>query len=481
MMRTMKKTALMLMLVSLVCAGCATTGDGTDGEEPALIDVPAAEVAASIEEAEPPAEESSKQEEGEVPLAVAESEHPGEPTEEVIVQGRRDQVIHDLVAEAQTLLHDFELRYVFTGKGKNQVLRGRPVAFALWDETKQAWSVAQIEIPRPPVNWRPGRKPLPFRNLTPEIEARHVKGTGAERLMFSFSQDGNPLKVYGRKFPVFDNTLLKRRQWRAVVQTAKPIVYLPFTEDTFDPGFVTSGKDYLVATARAAIEELRLAQVPSAAFPGTLLADAIPLSVITTLAVIEQTDDTDYVEKQSVAFDEVLSQYGLKQEEAYRYSVSSANAIGPMQFTNRRGNGTYSLVVRRCPAAKIDPNFERGATNLQNAMKAAVCLLDLELAAMRRDIRLAYPTNPSVLGIFPVAAYNGGPRNVTKLYRVLARMKVDLDQLSRPGELAPETSVTCPCVWKAEGTSVRPVAIPKYNNENRWYIEKYQSIVSLFE
>jgi len=25
------------------------------------------------------------------------------------------------------------------------------------------------------------------------------------------------------------------------------------------------------------------------------------------------------------------------------------------------------------------------------------------------------------------------------------------------------------------------VSIPRYNNENRWYIEKYQSIVSLFE
>jgi len=25
------------------------------------------------------------------------------------------------------------------------------------------------------------------------------------------------------------------------------------------------------------------------------------------------------------------------------------------------------------------------------------------------------------------------------------------------------------------------VRIPKYNNENRWYIEKYQSIVRLFE
>ena len=100
---------------------------------------------------------------------------------------------------------------------------------------------------------------------------------------------------------------------------------------------------------------------------------------------------------------------------------------------------------------------------------------------MRADIRLAYPGNPAVLGIFPVAAYNGGQRNVTKLYRVLARMKIDLDELSRPGVQHAGSSVTCPCVWKTEGTNVRPVTIPKYNNENRWYIEKYQSIVSLFE
>jgi len=461
---------------------------GASGEdEPTLIDAAGdspAEVAASLDAAAPAPEGGSNQEEGEVPIAVAETEPPKEGPEEVIVQGRnlsRHQVIQDLVAEAQAVLRDVELQYVFTGKGKKQVLRGRPVAFALWNETKQEWSVAQIELPRPPIKWTPGRRPLPFRSLTPGIQAKHVKGTGAERLMFSFSQNGVPLKVYGRKFPVFDNNLLKRRQWRAVAETAKPIIYLPFTEDTFDPGFVNGGKEFLVATARKAIEELRLAQVPSAAFPGELLADSIPLQVVTTLAVIEQTDDADYVQKQAVAFDEVLSQYGLKQEEAYRYSVSSANALGPMQFTNRRGNGTYSLVVRRCPRAKLDPVFERGATNLLNAMKAAVCLLDLELAAMRADIRRAYRDDPAVLGIFPVAAYNGGPRNVTKLYRVLTRMKVKLEELSRPGEQVAGATVKCPCVWKADGTGVRPVAIPKYNNENRWYIEKYQSIVSLFE
>ncbi len=287
-----------------------------------------------------------------MPLPVAETEQPEEAPKEVVVQGSRARhdAIHDLVAEAQTLLRDVELQYVLTGKGKRQVLRGRPVAFALWSESKQEWSVAHIELPRPPIKWKPGGRPLAFRSLTPGIQARHVKGTGAERLMFTFSRDGEPLKVYGRKFPVFDNDLIKRKRWSAVVETAKPIVYLPFTEDTFDPAFVTSGREFLVTTARKAIEDLRHAKVPSAAFPGGLLADAIPLEVITTLAVIEQTDDADYVRKQAIAFDEVLSQYGLKQEEAYRYSVSSARALGPMQFTNRRGNGTYSLVVRRCPA-----------------------------------------------------------------------------------------------------------------------------------
>jgi hypothetical protein len=152
-----------------------------------------------------------------------------------------------------------------------------------------------------------------------------------------------------------------------------------------------------------------------------------------------------------------------------------------MQFTNRRGNGTYALVVRRCPGASLDPNFERGATNLLNAMKAAICLLDIELFQMQSEIQLAYRDNPTVLGIFPVAAYNGGPRNVKKLYNVLNRTGVRLEDLSRPGEQPEGQQVTCPCLWKQEATGVRPVSIPRYNNENRWYIEKYQSILGEFE
>jgi hypothetical protein len=482
----LSKTARLLLLVTvLASAGCATPSREDEEFEPRVFDdvsVPAAEAVATIAAEDPKPLADSKQEEGEVPIAVADSEQ--SEIAEVIVQGRirnRREAIHDLVAEARTLLDDVELKYVLTGKGKRQALRGRPVAFALWSARNEKWTIAQIELPKPPIKWKPGRKPLAFRNLTPHIDARHVKGTGAERLMFAFSADDEPLKVYGRKFPVFENDYVKRKQWANVVRTAKPIVYLPFTEDTFDPGFVAGGKEFLVATATKALEDLRLAKVPSAAFPGKLLADVVPQQVVTTLAVIEQTDDRDYVTKQSVAFEEVLSQYGLKQEEAYRYSVSVAKALGPMQFTNRRGNGTYSLVVRRCPGARLDPVFESGATNLLNAMKAAICLLDLEVAGMRSDIRAAYEKNPVVLGIFPVAAYNGGPRNVGKLYRVLDRMDVKLEELARPQEQDPDSPVRCPCVWKAEGSTARAVAIPKYNNENRWYIEKYQSIVSLFE
>jgi hypothetical protein len=153
-----------------------------------------------------------------------------------------------------------------------------------------------------------------------------------------------------------------------------------------------------------------------------------------------------------------------------------------MQFTNRKGNGTYALVVRRCPEARLDPNFERGATNLLNAMKAAICLFDIELSQMRSDIRVAYRDNMEVLGIFPVAAYNGGPRNVTKLYRVIKRMGVELEDLRPPGEQPQgQRPVTCPCLWKEEAAGVRPVTIPKYNNENRWYIEKYQNILGVFD
>jgi hypothetical protein len=482
----MRALKLLLIGASLACSACGTTGDTLEEAEPVLVEHEPA--LAPEPETFPPGASDERSIEGEVPLAVAESEQPeidasADELEEVIVEAPRGrhETILDFVSEAQALLRDVELEYFFTGKGKRQVLRGRPVAFAAWSDTRQDWTIVHVEIPRPPIRWKPGRKPLPFILRTPGVKAQHVRGTGAERLMFAFSRDGEPLKVYGRKFPVFDDVLLKKKRWRDVARTATPIVYLPSNDDTLDPQFVTVGREFLLATANEAIDQLRAADAPSVAFRGQLLADVVPASVITTLAVIEQTDDGDFVRTNTAAFENVLSHYGLKREEAYRYSVSSARALGPMQFTNRRGNGTYAMVVRRCPAARLDPSFERGATDLLNAMKAAICLFDIELSQMRREIREPYRDNQKVLGIFPVAAYNGGPRNVAKLYAVMKRLGLKPEDLRAPGEHPLGTNVACPCFWKAFGGGVWPVAIPRYNNENRWYVEKYQSTLRLFE
>jgi hypothetical protein len=477
---------LLAAAACLYIAACATRpvvlDEGDDDPPLELVAAPAEAPAARA--AAPAAPVVRPAEEGELPLSVLaprpDAAREPELSEIVIEADARSARIRNLVAEAQQRLGDVELQYALTGSGDRALLRGRPVAFAAWSEARHEWTIIQLEIPRPPLRWKPGGRPLPFTVRTPGIEARHVRGTGAERLMFSFTRGGEPLRVYGRKFPVFDNALVKRRQWREVVQTARTLVYLPFTDDTLDAQFVDGGKGFLLGTARNVSEELRRARVPSAAYPGELLADVVPPEVVAALAVIEQTDDADYVRDGAAAFEDVLSQYGLKREEAFRYSTSRASALGPMQFTNARGNGTYALVVRRCAGANLDPDFVRGATTLPNAMKAASCLLDLELARMPDSIRAAYPANPHVLGVFPVAAYNGGPRNVTRLMAVLKRLKLAPAQLRAPAP-GGQLQEGCPCLWKADGERVRAVPLPRYNNENRWYLEKYQRLIGLLE
>src|SRR5262245_32181192 len=128
----MRVLKVLLIVVCVACGGCATTGGALEEPEPVL----------TVEDLSPPPEtpESPKDTEGveggeEVPLVVAASERPETPTsgsalEEVVVEAPRDrhEVILDFVSEAQSLLRDVELEYFFTGKGKRQVLRGRPVA-----------------------------------------------------------------------------------------------------------------------------------------------------------------------------------------------------------------------------------------------------------------------------------------------------------------------------------------------------------------
>ena len=157
--------AALLAGLSLILAGCATLqGAAGEGEAPFVTAEAPAQEPESPEPAKAAAEAQAT--EGEVPLSVAESEPPDVSAPEVeldaiIVTFRREEQIRDLVSQARELLEDYELEYVFTGRKKSETLRGRPVAFALWSEERQDWTVARLEIPRPPVSWKPRGKPLP--------------------------------------------------------------------------------------------------------------------------------------------------------------------------------------------------------------------------------------------------------------------------------------------------------------------------------
>jgi hypothetical protein len=423
------------------------------------------------------------------PAAAPSSEPPAGPPaafdelESVTVFGRvptPTELVSQRVIDAAELLREMPLHYTYVRRFWRESLRGRPVIFAAWSELSQSWHVVEIEMPFPAPRWRPGRR-LAFRVLTPDYEAVHVRGVGTERLMFEIYRNDERLRVYGRKYPMIELPVVKKQGVRNAVASAAVTHYLPQTDDAA-PLFISQGRALLRLTAESALSELRESRVQSFAYPGKLLADVVLPETLISLAVIEQTDDGDFKTAPTAALNRTVGQYGLMQSQAFTYSVSNADAAGPMQFTDRRGRGTYSMVVRRCADADISPDFNSGARDLQNAMKAAACLLDLVMSEMPREVQSEYSQRPGPLSVFSVAAYNGGGRNATKLLRAVRRLRATLADLRIPETTDFEFLTTrCPCLWMDRGGQTTSLTIPAYNRENMGYIDKYLRFMSMMQ
>lgn len=407
----------------------------------------------------------------------------GDELEPVVVLGRLPtpaERASQRIAEAARLLKDVPLHYTYARHFFRETLRGRPVVFAAWSERGSRWHVVEIEVPFPTPRLRPGR-PLSFRVLTAGYDATHVRGVGAERLMFDLYRDGEKLRVYGRKYPMIDMPEVKKLGVRNAVANAETTEYLPLTDDSA-PLFVSEGESLLRRTAETALRELRQARVASFAYPERLLADTVLPETLMSLAVIEQTDDNDFTQQPAAALRKTIGHYGMMQSQAFTYSVSRANAAGPMQFTNRRGRGTYAMVVRRCQGADISPDFDSGARDLRNAMKAAACLLDLDLADLPREVQDEYLLRPAAVSIFEVAAYNGGGRNAGRLLKAVRRLQGDVTDLRVPDEADFQSLRSrCPCVWLARNGQTTSLTLPSYNRENMGYVDKYLRFMSMMQ
>jgi hypothetical protein len=401
------------------------------------------------------------------------------------------------VKEADDLCNDVSMKEQVVVSGNR--ITERPVALCAFKESDQSWHVIRIAIMQPiPESYKlcVANAPtvaaradctLPYHVVTQGYHVEHLSGYGITRLIFSVSQGGEHLVVYRTRHVWFDDKAIAGGDTALIVSTLRVVNYTPYHPDFQDTELTRAGLAMLYERIREVYVTLRVNRVPSRAFPKRLLADTVPWEIPMALAAIEQMDDKKFKADNIASIEAVYIEYALNGDEAFQWSVSSANAIGPFQFTNMNGNGTYRVVVERYPDAQLDPNFETGARDLTNVITAAICLIDLEVAQFPK-IHTLYLRDPKLGGIYPVAAYNGGNGWAVKLYEWIKKRDIDTEDahIPLPNMLTSERVQPCPCrVERTKGRNGRPgkrkvvhIVIKRQNGETPGYVEKYISVIN---
>lgn len=374
----------------------------------------------------------------------------------------------------------------------------RPVALCAFKKSDQSWHVIRIALVQPiPDAYKScvasaetvaARRDcsLPYHVLTQGYHVEHLGGYGATRLIFNVSQGDEHLVVYRTRHVWFDDGALLRRDMLRVVATLSEINYTPYHPDFEDPELTRAGMQFLLGRIREAQELLRTRHVFSRAFPDRLLADSVPWEIPMALATIEQMDDKKFLEDNLGSTKAVHIEYALNGDGAFRFSKSSASALGPLQFTNSNGDGTYRMVVERYAEAQLNPNFEEGASDLTNVLMAAICLIDLEITQFPK-IQHLYLRNPKLGGMYPVAAYNGGHGAALKLYEWIKKRDIDVEDadIALPSVFVSTRVQPCPCrttkTRDRNGRIVRKVVHiveRRQNAETPGYVKKYISVIN---
>lgn len=369
----------------------------------------------------------------------------------------------------------------------------RRITLSALDEGTGEIHVVPLSVPHPlPENG------FPYTVLAPGYDVEHLAGRGVVRLAFRVWKDGRELTVLAGKHPWVPSQYWGSKDLDLVLARAETVVYTQpvpyFLDRTETPALVKEGAVFWEREAREALAELRVARVHSRTFPDMLLADTISAELLIGLGAIEQMDDRQFLDDPDRTADTVALHYALNREEAFSRAVSSANARGGYQFTEKNGNGTYSLTVRTYPDARLDPDFERGTQDLRNMLKAAACYLDYERTnlvdrierELGIDAKQAYHamwfSEPRLAAIYPVAAYNAGPSQAWKLYRefppedVIAAAEESADELGLPKE-AFLSHRPCNC---GKGKKKRST-VTRFNGETYHYLVKLARMWPIIE
>jgi hypothetical protein len=348
----------------------------------------------------------------------------------------------------------------------------REIMIVAWDEKDTAHTI-KLQVP-----FRVAKpEDLKVMTLTPGYTVERVRGTGLYKLQFRVQHDGKELFVYGGKHVWLPQPYAKEWMHAKLVRVMEERQYLPFQDHIFHQEFVQYGKEYLEARINSARAELM--DVSSRAFAGKTLGEMYPPEMILNVIVTEHTDPYLVFGKRKHStlppasfFLGTLIEFAFHGPHTVADLCSSAPACGWTQFTNKSKKlkdgtfwpGTYTYTYRECRkrdgSAVLMEDFAKGTHDTHNAIKAAICYLDLEKMALPQEAREEFLKDPMRGSTYMLTAYNAGGGWSKRVF-----MKVKKLRLEFADKLFSLEHETLPRSLFENGSF--------YNEESHLYIKKY--------
>ena len=367
-----------------------------------------------------------------------------------------------------------------TIKVRSESVTARPVVLCAFYERDRSWHVIEIH------GHYPQSGEFQFTVKTAGYRVERIYGKGIARFSANAylvtERSEEKLIVYRYLHSWFPDESLAKGNGPHLINDARFVSYTPLAPDLFSDEILALGMRYLHGELMEAYRELRETGEPSKAFPQRLLADVIDWRIPFSLAANEQmAHDKFNVDEWSTTAD-VYAEFALDGPETFMWSFSNfryrgrtEHAVGAMQFTNHAG--TYDAVRRACPRALLESNFLRGAQHLRNSLKAAICLLDLELARLP-EVHALYQSNSLTGGVYPVIAYNAGAFAARGAYKAILTNRIDLEKadLGLPEQVFIQKK-RCTTCKKKNGQS----ALKVLPSETEMYIKKYIYMLKFIE
>ncbi len=219
---------------------------------------------------------------------------------------------------------------------------------------------------------------------------------------------------------------------QVITQSGKPeaVVYSPYSPDLDVPVVRFEGYTYLknlLATAKTELNKIRIkSRIPNA----REIAQDVPEDLALMLTLVEQIDPNIFERKSK----NIMAQYKISQEKADVLAAKdmankaltvvglNRNVARKYARSNKGASGLFQLMPDtykalrdkdHYPTAGLVEDFGDGSTEHFNASKAALLLLDSDLADAR-DQRKRLINNPKEMGKYLSAAYNAGSGAVRK-------------------------------------------------------------------